>query len=87
MAQIINRFGHYLFSIIRNDSSVRAMSIELHLVLESDDVVRILHSKHIVEQFEPERLALTLLVSTVLPLLSKRLCRYLLLAILHDGMI
>ena len=60
---------------------------ELHLILESDDVVRIIHSKHIVEQFEPERLALTLLVTTVLPLLSKRLCRYLLLAILHDGMI
>ena len=65
MTQIINRFGHHLSPIIRNDSSVRATSIVLNLVLESDDVVRIVHSMLIVEQFEQEHLILTLLVSTV----------------------
>lgn len=54
-----------MFSITLNDSSVRATSIVLNLVLESDDVVRIVHSMLIVEQFEQEHLILTLLVSTV----------------------
>ena len=61
----------------------RAGVVHLHTALEADVLLRLLHPKDLLQQRQPERLGLLLLVPAVLPVRRKLSCRRPLLHVRH----